>query len=54
MTYDGNEAELLYEYSSVLLSNRNVRETLARNSADYVESVLALERVVPQWVRVIS
>lgn len=54
VTHDDNEAQLLYEYLSVLLSNRNVRETLARNAQDYAETVLALDRVVPQWLRVIS
>ena len=52
--HDGNEAQLLYEYITVLLSNRDVREALSQNSADYVESVLALDRVAPQWVRVLS
>lgn len=54
LTHDENEAALLYEYITVLLSNRNVREALSQNAADYVESVLALDRVVPQWVRVLS
>lgn len=54
LTHDGNEAELLYEYITVLLSNRNVREALSQNSADYVESVLALDQVVPRWLRVLS
>jgi glycosyltransferase involved in cell wall biosynthesis len=54
LTHDGNEAELLFEYISVLLSNRNVREALSTNSADYVESVLSLERVIPHWLRVLS
>jgi len=54
VTHDENEAQLLYEYLTVLLSNKNVREALSRNSLDYAESVLALDRVVPQWLRVIS
>jgi glycosyltransferase involved in cell wall biosynthesis len=54
LAHDGNEAQLLFEYITVLLANRNVREALSRNSADYVESVLALERVAPEWVRVLS
>jgi glycosyltransferase involved in cell wall biosynthesis len=53
VTHDENEAQLLYEYLSVLLSNRNVREALSRNALDYAETVLALDRVVPQWLRVI-
>ncbi|HEV8428207.1 MAG TPA: glycosyltransferase family 4 protein [Pyrinomonadaceae bacterium] len=54
VTHDENEAQLLYEYLIVLLSNRNVREALSRNSLDYAESVLALDRVVPQWLRLIG
>jgi len=53
VTHDQNEVQLLYEYLSVLLSNRNVREALSRNALDYAETVLALDRVVPQWLRVI-
>ena len=54
LTHDGDEAQLLFEYITVLLSNRNVREALSRNATDYVESVLGLERVIPEWVRVLS
>ena len=54
VTHDEHEAQLLYEYLTVLLSNRNVREALWRNELDYAENVLALDRVVPQWLRVIS
>jgi glycosyltransferase involved in cell wall biosynthesis len=53
VTHDENEAQLLYEYLTVLLSNRSVRKALSRNSLDYVESVLALDRVIPQWLRLI-
>lgn len=54
VTHDENEAQLLYQYLTVLLSNRSVREAMSRNSLDYVESVLALDRVVPQWLRLIA
>jgi len=53
VTHDENESQLLYEYLVALLSNRNVREELSRNSLDYVETVLALDRVIPQWLRLI-
>lgn len=53
VTHDENETQLLYEYLTVLLSNRNVRDELSRNSLDYVENVLALDRVIPQWLRII-
>jgi glycosyltransferase involved in cell wall biosynthesis len=54
VTHDEREAQLLYEYLTVLLSNRNVRETLSENAVDYVQSVLALDRVIPQWQRLFS
>jgi len=54
VTHDENEVQLLYEYLTVLLANRNVREALSENAIDYVQSVLALDRIVPQWLRVIS
>jgi glycosyltransferase involved in cell wall biosynthesis len=54
VTHDEHEAQLLYEYLTVLLSNRNVREALAENSLDYVESVLALDRIIPQWLDLVA
>lgn len=54
VTHDEHEAQLLYEYLTVLLSNRNVREALAENAVDYAQSVLALDRVIPQWLRLFS
>jgi glycosyltransferase involved in cell wall biosynthesis len=53
VTHNEHEAELLYEYLSALLSNRNLRAAMASNSLDYVENVLALSRIVPQWLRLI-
>lgn len=53
VTHDEHEAQLLYEYLSMLLANRNLRETMGQNSLEYVEAVLALDRIVPQWLRVI-
>jgi glycosyltransferase involved in cell wall biosynthesis len=54
VTHNENEAHLLYEYLTVLLSNKNVRAAISDNSADYVKGVLALNKVIPQWLRVIS
>jgi glycosyltransferase involved in cell wall biosynthesis len=52
--HDENESQLLYEYLAVLLANRNVREAISENALDYVKSVLALDRVVPHWLRVLG
>jgi len=54
VTHDEHESQLLYEYLCALLSNRKLRETMSRNSLDYVETVLALDRIVPQWLRFIG
>ena len=54
LTHDENEAQLLYEYLSVLLSNRNVREAISANALDYAESVLALDRIIPHWLRLLA
>jgi len=52
--HDENEAHLLYEYLTVLLSNKNVRAAISENSIDYVKYVFALDKVIPQWLRAIS
>jgi hypothetical protein len=54
LTHDENEAELLCDYLTVLLSNKNVRAAMSENAAKYVKSVFALEKIVPQWLRVIG
>ncbi len=54
LTHDENEAQLLCDYLAVLLSNKNVRAAMSENAANYVKSVFALEKVVPQWLRVIG
>ena len=54
LTHDENEAELLFEFITVLLSNKNVRAAISDNSTEYVKEVFALDRVVPQWLRVIA
>lgn len=54
LAHDEHEAQLLYEYLVVLLSNRNVRKAISANALDYAETVLALDRVIPHWLRLIS
>jgi len=54
LTHDENEAQLLCDYLAVLLSNKNVRAAMSENAANYVKSVFALEKVVPQGLRVIG
>lgn len=54
LTHDENEAQLLCDYLVVLLSNKNVRAAMSENAASYVKNVFALDKVVPQWLRVIG
>jgi len=54
LIHDENEAQLLCDYLTVLLSNKNVRAAMSENAANYVQSVFALEKVVPQWLRLVS
>jgi glycosyltransferase involved in cell wall biosynthesis len=54
LTHDENEAELLCDYLTVLLSNKNVRAALSENAVNYVKSVFAIEKIVRHWLRVIS
>ena len=54
LTHDVNEEQLLFDYLTVLLSNKNVRAAMSENAASYVKSVFALDKVVPQWLRVIG
>ena len=54
LAHDEHEAQLLYEYLVVLLSNRNLRKAISANALDYAETVLALDRVIPHWLRLIS
>lgn len=54
LTHDENEAELLCDYLTVLLSNKNVRAALSENAVNYVKSVFAIEKIVSHWLRVIN
>lgn len=54
LPHDEHEAELLCDYLSVLLSNKNVRAAMSENAANYFNSVFTLEKVVPQWLRLIK
>ena len=54
VTHDEKEADILHAYLTVLLSNKNVRAALSENSINYVKNVFALDKVIPQWVRLIA
>jgi glycosyltransferase involved in cell wall biosynthesis len=52
--HDENEAHLLHHYVAALLSNKNLRQAISANSLAYVDAVFKLDRIVPQWLRVLS
>jgi glycosyltransferase involved in cell wall biosynthesis len=54
LTHDENEADLLFEYLTVLLSNKSVRAAMSENAANYIKNGFALEKIVPHWLRVIT
>lgn len=54
LTHNENQAEVLYAYLSALLSDRFLRAAISDNSADYVRNVLAWEKIIAQWIEIIS
>ena len=53
LAHDENQAEVLYEYISALLSNRGLRAAISNNSVEYVRSVLGWDKIIAQWVQTI-
>jgi hypothetical protein len=51
--HDENQAEVLYEYLKVLLSDVNLRTAISENSAQYAKSVLSLEKIRDQWANIL-
>ena len=54
LTHNENQAEVLYAYLKSLLSDRIVRAAISDNSADYVRTVLGWEKIIAQWIEIIS
>lgn len=54
LVHDENEGELLFEYLKTLLSDPAVRATMSANAADYVENVLAMDKVRQRWVQALA
>lgn len=54
LVHDQNENELLFEYLRTLLSEPRVRAALSANAAEYVENVLAMDKVRAHWVRALE
>jgi glycosyltransferase involved in cell wall biosynthesis len=46
---DENQAEVLYAYIRVLMSDPLVRETISMNASNFVRTVLAWEKIVARW-----
>lgn len=54
LVHDQNENELLFEYLRTLLSEPRVRTAMSANAAEYVENVLAMDKVREHWIRALT
>lgn len=54
LVHDQNENELLFEYLRTLLSEPRVRTAMSANAAEYVENVLAMDKVREHWIRALA
>jgi glycosyltransferase involved in cell wall biosynthesis len=54
LVHDQNENELLFEYLKTLLSEPRVRAAMSANAAEYVENVLAMDKVRQHWIRALE
>jgi glycosyltransferase involved in cell wall biosynthesis len=54
LVHDQNENELLFEYLRTLLSEPRVRAAMSANAAEYVENVLAMDKVREHWIRALK
>ena len=54
LVHDQNEHELLFEYLATLLSEPRVRAVMSANAAEYVENVLAMDKVREHWIRALK
>jgi glycosyltransferase involved in cell wall biosynthesis len=48
-----DKAELLFQYLTALLSERNLRTRMSANATDFTSRVLSLEKVAAQWLQLI-
>jgi glycosyltransferase involved in cell wall biosynthesis len=53
LTHDENQLEVLYAYLAALLTDKNLRAAISKNSAEYIESVFAWEKIIARWTEVI-
>ena len=53
LTHDENQAKVLYAYLVTLMSDKNLRAAISRNSAEYVRNVLSWEKISERWVQII-
>ena len=54
LVHDQDQNELLFEYLRTLLSEPRVRAAMSANAADYVENVLAMDKVREHWIRALE
>jgi len=49
LAYDGNQAAVLYGYIRALMSDHHLREKLSMNAANFVDTVLAWDKIIDRW-----
>lgn len=54
LVHDENENELLFEYLKTLLCEPRVRAAMSANATEYVENVLAMDKVRQHWIRALK
>jgi glycosyltransferase involved in cell wall biosynthesis len=54
LPHDENQGEVLTKYIATLLSDKNLRATISKNSQDYIAGALSWERTIERWRRIIS
>lgn len=53
LAHDENQAEVLYAYLVALLSDKNLRAAISHNSAEYLRTAFAWEKILARWTEVI-
>jgi glycosyltransferase involved in cell wall biosynthesis len=53
LAHDEQQLEVLYAYLAALLSDKNLRAAMSNNSAEYISTVFAWEKIIARWTEVI-
>jgi glycosyltransferase involved in cell wall biosynthesis len=53
LAYDENQAEVLCAYIRALMSDPHLREAISMNAANFVNTVLAWEKIIDRWTEIL-